>query len=199
MTLYLMAHLHLSMDQANHIRDLYWKKYGATLLGVMQNHNTDPHHFLNATHQFDNVATVTHRPASIPHRLSKLSGTRVLLTNAPRLYALSVLRALNLDKHLHAVISIEDMVIHQRWRPKPSAWLWMRLKRLISARPLVLVDDTRGHLHQAARQGIETVWITFPELHFAPLARKGRQVHRIKHFDQIRLLPLRKQGRPGLS
>lgn len=206
MTDYLMDSLQVNLDQANHYRDSYWKKYGATLLGMMEKHQTDPHHFLNNTHRFPNLREVSHRHGHVPHRLSKLQGTRILLTNAPRKYAVDVLKTLGLYRHLHAVVSVEDMVIHQRWRPKPSTWLWQHLrKQLMVGRakigPLVLVDDTVGHLHSASRHGIQTVWVTFPEVGFKPVLPKGRVKNRIKDFEQMRrMAPLfRRPGRVGLS
>ena len=46
MTAYLREHLALDEDQASALRVHYWKTYGATLLGLMRHHGTDPQHFL---------------------------------------------------------------------------------------------------------------------------------------------------------
>lgn len=191
MTDYLMDSLQINLDQANHIRDVYWKRYGATLLGMIEKHQTDPHHFLNSTHQFPNLREVSYRHGHVPYRLSRLRGMRILLTNAPRKYAVDVLKTLGLYRHLHAVISVEDMVIHQRWRPKPSIWLWQHLRRQLmvgksNSGRLVLVDDTVGHLHKASLHGIQTVWVTFPDVGFKPVPPKGGVRHRIKDFEQMR-------------
>lgn len=193
MTDYLIESLQIDLDQANHFRDSYWKRYGATLLGMMEKHQTDPHHFLANTHRFPNLREVSYRHGHVPYRLSKLQGVRILLTNAPRKYAVDVLKTLGLYRHLHAVVSVEDMVIHQRWRPKPSTWLWQHLRKQLMvgkshSSKLVLVDDTLGHLHSASRHGIQTVWVTFPEVGFKPFLPKGRVKNRIKDFEQIRRL-----------
>ena len=52
MTAYLQAHLGLDEAAAGELRRHYWKRYGATLLGLMRHHATDPRHFLWHTHQF---------------------------------------------------------------------------------------------------------------------------------------------------
>ena len=186
MTQYLAEHLALSAADASALRTLYWKKYGATLLGMMRHHQTDPHHFLANTHRFGPLKTLSARPSSVPHRLRQLNGVRIMLTNAPRAYAVDLCKTLGLYQHLHAVVAIEDMVVHQVWRPKPSPVLWRNLKAKLKGRKALLVDDTLGHLHAAARHGIQTSWITMPGLGFKPRQLTGRVKHRIRHFEKIR-------------
>ena len=52
MTEYVMQHLGLAEAEASALRRRYWLQYGATLLGLMKHHDTDPDHFLHETHQF---------------------------------------------------------------------------------------------------------------------------------------------------
>jgi len=46
MTAYLAEHLDLSAYAANELRQFYWRRYGATLVGLIRHHGIDPHHFL---------------------------------------------------------------------------------------------------------------------------------------------------------
>jgi len=186
MTRYLADHLELDHQQASELRTRYWLRYGATLLGMMRHHQTNPHHFLANTHQFADLKTLSSRHGSVPHRLRALNGVRIMLTNAPREYAVALCKELGLYRHLHAVIAIEDMVVHQTWRPKPASILWPHLKTKLKGRRTLLVDDTFGHLEQAARHGIHTSWITFPGLGFKPRQLTGKVRHRIRHFEAIR-------------
>ena len=55
MTRYLEQHLGLTLDEANALRMQYWHRYGATMLGLMRHHGTDPDHFLVETHRFDRL------------------------------------------------------------------------------------------------------------------------------------------------
>src|SRR5512134_2702578 len=55
MTDYVVRHLEVEESHANHLRLTYWRRYGATLLGLMRHHAVDPHHFLRETHDFDVV------------------------------------------------------------------------------------------------------------------------------------------------
>lgn len=187
MTQYLVRHLNLDPAQASAMRTHYWLRYGATLLGMMKHHGTNPHHFLEQTHQFDTpVGQLGTRHASVPQRLGKLPGLRILLTNAPRDYAVQVCKQMGLYRHLHALVSIEDMVIHQSWRPKPAGVLWPHLKRQLKGKPGLFVDDTLGHLKQAARHGFRTGWITLPGLGFKPRVLTGRVRNRIRQFEGVR-------------
>ncbi|WP_372521242.1 hypothetical protein [Limnobacter sp.] len=188
MTQYLAHHLNMPEAQASSLRTHYWLKYGATLLGMMRHHGTDPHHFLANTHRFERLGGLSTRHGSVPARLARLPGLRVLLTNAPRAYALEVCKAHGLYRHLHAVVAIEDMVIHRQWRPKPANILWPHLKKALRRRLLTLVDDTHGHLRQAALHGYQTTWITPPGIRFASRSLRGPVRHRIRHFDHIRAL-----------
>jgi len=128
MTHYLAEHLELDPQRASELRTQYWLRYGATLLGMMRHHQTNPHHFLASTHRFEGLKKLSSRHGSVPHRLSKLPGLRIMLTNAPRAYAVALCKEMGLYRHLHAVIAIEDMVVHQTWRPKPANILWPNLK-----------------------------------------------------------------------
>ncbi|HEX4919003.1 MAG TPA: HAD family hydrolase [Limnobacter sp.] len=186
MTQYLVAHLDLQEREASALRTRYWLRYGATLLGMMRHHGTNPHHFLAQTHQFEGLGKLSSRHPSVPQRLSRLPGLRVLLTNAPRAYAIEVCKAQGLYRHLHAIVAIEDMVIHRQWRPKPANILWPKLKvALRHARPM-LVDDTHGHLKKAALHGYKTAWITPPGIHFGHHTTRGPVYQRIRHFEAIK-------------
>ncbi|WP_288106571.1 HAD family hydrolase [Limnobacter sp.] len=186
MTRYIEEQLDLSTPQASALRTQYWMRYGATLLGLIKHHGVDPHHFLAETHRLQDFPQISGRHASVPRRLARLNGIRILFTNAPRAYAVDLCRALGLYRYFHAIVAIEDMQIHRQWRPKPSDWLWANVRAQLKTRRLMLVDDTLGHLNAASRRGIQTAWITSPGLGFKPLLPTGRVKKRIRQFDQIR-------------
>ncbi|NJM33099.1 MAG: pyrimidine 5'-nucleotidase, partial [Limnobacter sp.] len=106
MTRYLQNALGLPQEHASQLRTHYWVQHGATLLGMMTHHGTDPHHFLHHTHQFDNLQVLSHRPGHVPQRLRRLPGLRVLLTNAPKAYATELLKVLGLFSCVDAVVAI---------------------------------------------------------------------------------------------
>ena len=181
MTQYVAQHLQLDPSAASQLRNQYWKQYGATLLGLIKHHNVNPFHFLEQTHQLPDLTTQVEKVRSVRHHLSRMKGTRILLTNAPRDYAERVLSLLGLKKQLHAVVSVEDMKIHGYWRPKPSNWLWMHLKAIHSSPRHALVEDTLGHLMGANRYGYKTAWIAPQGPYGKPLKHQAVQC-RVRHF-----------------
>jgi putative hydrolase of the HAD superfamily len=161
MTDYIVAHLGLSTADASALRQRYWDRYGATLLGLVRHHGVDARHFLEETHRLpgleDRLRTHAHDRAA----LRRLRGRKILLTNAPRSYALRVLRALGLTDVFDGVISIDEMTMFGDLRPKPDARMLrqvaVRLK--VAPRRCVLVEDTLAHQKAAHRIGMRTAWM----------------------------------------
>ena len=82
MTDYVERELGVARDEANRLRTLYWRRYGATLLGLVRHHGVDPHHFLRETHDFD-VAELLRAERGLARLFARLPGRKLLLTNAP--------------------------------------------------------------------------------------------------------------------
>ena len=78
MTRYLEQHLGLTRDEANALRMQYWQRYGATLLGLMRHHGTDPDHFLVETHRFDRLHEMMVFERALRGMLRRLPGRRHL-------------------------------------------------------------------------------------------------------------------------
>ena len=93
--------------------------------------------------------------------LARLPGRKVILTNAPRAYALRVLGALGLMRHFDAVLTIEDMAMFGSHRPKPDARMLRHVAARLKVAPrrCVLVEDTLVHQKAAYRLGMRTVWM----------------------------------------
>jgi putative hydrolase of the HAD superfamily len=146
----------------NAIRMLYWKKYGATLLGLIAHHQVNQADFLHQTHQLENLSALIRYESGLKRLLNRLPGNKILLTNGPRQYARQVLKHLELHRHFDQHISIESMRVHGRLRPKPSRWLLKKIiaKQKCRAHQCVLIEDTLDNLRAAKRLGMKTVWIT---------------------------------------
>ena len=158
MTDYVMRHLDLPEGEANDLRHDYWTRYGATLLGLMRRHGTDPKHFLAETHQFPDLQQIIDYDLRVRRMLKALPGRKVLLTNAPRHYAHAVLRSMRVTGHLHAVETIESM----RFVPKPARSSLLRVlqRQQAAGRRVVMVEDNLDNLRTAKRLGLTTVWVS---------------------------------------
>jgi putative hydrolase of the HAD superfamily len=175
-------------EAVNAARLAYWRRYGATLLGMVRHHQVRPADFLHEAHQFDDLAAMIRAERGLGRLLARLPGRKILLTNAPRGYSQQVLRHLGLHRHFAQHVPIESMTVHRQLRPKPSRLMLRRLlaRQRIAPGRAVLVEDTVSHLKGARALGMRTVWITG---YLA--ARPGSQRHASAHPA------LRRGVRPG--
>jgi putative hydrolase of the HAD superfamily len=158
MNAYLQTHLGLDAAAAGELRRSYWTRYGATLLGLMRHHDTDPRHFLWHTHQLSALDRMLVHEPQLRATLTRLPGRKFIFSNAPVHYSRAVLRALAIGDLFDDVFSIE----RARYRPKPDSYGFLRLCRAHRLRPqrCIMVEDTLENLRTASRLGMRTVWVT---------------------------------------
>lgn len=161
MTRYIAQFLGLSTEQASRLREHYWRRYGATLLGLVAHHGVNANEFLKATHPNEDLPLFVRPILGEARRLSRLKGERWLLTNAPRDYARHALEMIGLTRSFDRVVTIEDMVVCGRLCPKPSNHLMRRLLCLSGRKAckVVLIDDHDENLKAAHRVGMGTARI----------------------------------------
>ena len=161
MTQYVQQTLGLPAAEADALRHAYWRRYGSTLLGLMRHHGVKAAHFLHETHRFPGLEAAVSGHRHDFAAISRLAGRRIVLTNAPRAYALRVLEALGLRRLFASVITIEDMAQFGQLRPKPDARMLRALAARLRVAPsrCVLVEDTLVHQKAARRVGMKTVWM----------------------------------------
>ncbi len=161
MTDYIVQHLAVTRSEAEQLRVQYWRRYGATLLGLERHHGIRAAHFLAQTHELPGMEAHLHMPPADRAALNRLPGRKFVLTNAPAEYAKRVLTALDLAGCFEGVISIEQMRVFGQLRPKPDARsLRLVLARLkLPAHRCVLVEDTLANLKTAHALGLRTVWM----------------------------------------
>ena len=158
MTRYLQQELNLDEGAANQLRMDYWKRYGATLSGLMRHHGTDPEHFLWHTHQFPALAQMLRSDRALRHSLLRLPGQKILFTNGPNHYAEAVLQQLSIADLFVDVISLQT--IDYRPKPDPHGFRYILRKHKLSPASCVMVEDSAENLFTAKRLGMRTVWIT---------------------------------------
>ena len=143
-------------------RARWWKRYGATMLGLVKHHAVKPEHFLDQTHDLPGLAEMIRAERGLGQLLRRLPGRKILLTNAPHRYSTQVLRHLGLQRHFSHHISVESMKVHRQMRPKPSKLLLRNLMRRHGLTPgrCVLVEDTLANLRSAHALGMRTAWVT---------------------------------------
>jgi len=149
-------------ETVNATRLAYWKRYGATLLGMVKHHQVREEDFLREAHRFDDLAAMIRAERGLGRLLKRLPGRKILLTNAPHRYSHDVMRHLGLHRHFAKHIPIESMRVHGKLKPKPSKQLLQKLiaRERTSARRCILVEDTIDTLKAAKSLGMRTAWVT---------------------------------------
>lgn len=157
MTEYIARHLEIDEGRATAIRQEYWNRYGATLLGLTRHHAVNPRHFLRETHQFPALSSQLVFDKALKSALRRLDGRRVIFSNAPRHYVDAVLDHTGIARLFDAVYAIEQV----RFRPKPDLWGFREILRRerFPAAHAVMVEDCAVNLKSAKRLGMKTVWV----------------------------------------
>lgn len=200
---YIAQHLAITADEAHALRQHYWKRYGATLLGLVRHHGISASHFLETTHALPGLEQRLRTSAHDRAALRRLPGRKFILTNAPRNYAMRVLNTLKLTRCFDGVLCIEDMTMFGQHRPKPDARMFRHIAARLKVLPsrCVLVEDTLVHQRAARSLGMRTVWMQRylrGAVHAAPVAGVKVGVHpcskppyvcaRIKRIQPLRSL-----------
>jgi putative hydrolase of the HAD superfamily len=151
MTQFVSHKLNLSMEEANEVRQRFWRQYGATLLGLVKHHGIDMAEFLREAHPFPDMHEIVSRHNMLIAALRRLPGRKILLTNAPRQYAADVLHAMGIRNLFERVIAIEDMRFGGELQPKPDRRMMRRLAATLKVAPqqCILVEDSVENIRAA--------------------------------------------------
>ena len=158
MVAYIREHLHLDEAAATALRQEYWRRYGATMLGLMHHHDIKPEHFLHHTHQFPDLPAMVLAERGLKTILKKLPGRKILFSNAPSHYTETVLNTLGIRPAFAAVYTVERL----RFQPKPALNAFFQLLRQERLNPgrCVMVEDSLPNLKSARKLGMKTVWVS---------------------------------------
>lgn len=197
MTAYIEQELGLGREDADALRRHYWKRYGATLLGLMRHHGVRADHFLHHTHVLPGLEADLRTQAHDREALRRLPGRKYILTNAPLAYAERVLRALGLAALFDGVIAIEQMTVFGQLRPKPDARMFRRLLRRlgVQASRCVLVEDTLAHQRAAQGVGMRAVWMQRWTRRNAQGPEVGTRLHRRPRYVYAKIASLQQLKR----
>lgn len=158
MNAYLCEFIKVDEMEASRLRQLFWTRYGATLLGMMREFGTDPHHFLYHTHNIPNLEQLVIAERGLKAMLRRLPGRKIIFSNAPRKYVEAVLAIAGIRRCFDAVYSVEQL----RFQPKPAIGGFLRLLKNegLDPRSCIMVEDTLHNLKTAKKIGMKTVWVS---------------------------------------
>jgi putative hydrolase of the HAD superfamily len=153
---FLATHLGVSGPAADELRRRYHDEYGITLVGLMQEHGTEPHRYLDFVHHVP-VGDYLDADPGLRRLVGGLPGRRSIFTNGSRRHALAVLAALGLEGLFEEIFDIVAL----GFRPKPDPETYRTvLERLgVDARRAILLDDLARNLAPARAIGVRTVLV----------------------------------------
>lgn len=180
MTDYIERHLSLDYAAATALRQQYWQRYGATLLGLIRHHGVDPHHFLAETHNFENLGSLIITAPALANTLKRLPGRRIIFSNAPRAYTHEVLALTGLLPLFDAIYTVESF----GFQPKPLRSGFLRLLRKERIQPCqaIMIEDSLTNLVMAKRLGMHTLWVTRSLRNSPWVDHKLRNITDLRHL-----------------
>lgn len=153
---FLARHLGLDARAADALRSRYHDEYGITLVGLMREHGTEPHHYLDFVHSVP-VGDYLLPDEELHAIVAALPGRRSIFTNGSRRHALAVLGALGLEGLFEEIFDIVAL----GFRPKPDPATYRAVLDRLGAEPgrVVLLDDLERNLAPGRELGMRTVLV----------------------------------------
>ena len=152
---YIVDFLHVSHDEAFRLQKDYYRRYGTTMRGLMEEHGLEPDQFLEIVHQIDH-SPLTPNPA-LAAAIGRLPGRKLILTNGTRHHAEAVMRRLEIDEHFEEIFDIKAAELE----PKPRPVVYQRfLKRhAVNPRRAAIFEDLARNLEVPHALGMITVLV----------------------------------------
>ena len=147
--------LDLPFDAARRMQKGFFRRYGTTMKGLMQEYGIDPHHFLEYVHDIDYSPVP---PSSeLAAVLAVLSGPKYIFTNGSVKHAEAVLDRLGVAGQFADIFDIAAAAFH----PKPLDPFYDRFLDRHGMDPgaTVLIEDIAINLKPAHERGMTTVHV----------------------------------------
>jgi putative hydrolase of the HAD superfamily len=152
---YIADFLHVSHDEAFRMQKDYYRRYGTTLRGLMEEHNLEPDQFLDIVHQIDHSA-LTPNPA-LGAAIADLRGRKFILTNGTRRHADAVMKRLEIDTHFDDIFDITAAELEPK--PRPAVYGRFVARHHIDPTKAAIFEDLARNLEVPHALGMTTVLV----------------------------------------
>jgi putative hydrolase of the HAD superfamily len=106
--------LELGPEEARHVQKDYYRRYGTTLRGLMEEHDIHPDEFLEYVHDIDHSA-IEPNP-QLTSAIARLPGRKFIMTNGSRRHAEKIAERLGFTDHFEDIFDI----VRAELLPKPN-------------------------------------------------------------------------------
>jgi putative hydrolase of the HAD superfamily len=152
---YIVDFLHVSHDEAFRLQKDYYRRYGTTMRGLMEEHGLEPDQFLEMVHQIDH-SPLTPNPA-LGAAIGKLPGRKLILTNGTRDHAEAVMRRLEIDQHFEDVFDIRAAELEPK--PRPAVYERFLERHHVDPKRAAIFEDLARNLEVPHARGMITVLV----------------------------------------
>ena len=148
-------HLNIGINEAKKIQKKYYKEHGTTLRGLMDNHGVEPDYFLAEVHKLD--YSIVNSNKNLNNELNKLSGKKIIYTNANMQHTLDVLERIELSNFFDEIFDIKMA----NYVPKPEITPYEEIIKKYDLNPnsSAMFDDIAKNLVPAKKVGFTSIWI----------------------------------------
>jgi putative hydrolase of the HAD superfamily len=155
MTSYVAELLQIPPDEARKVQKDFYRRYGTTLNGLMENHGVDPDDFLEKVHDID-YSWVEPDPA-LGEAIKALPGRKFIFTNGDRRHAERTARQLGVLDHFDDIFD----VVAANLVPKPAAETYDKFRALhrVDCERAAMFEDLARNLTTPKELGMTTVLV----------------------------------------
>lgn len=156
---FIVKSLNVGEDEAYEIQKEYYKRYGATVRGLMLEHGVAPESFTDYVHELD-LSCLRKNPP-LRSCLEELPGKRFIFTNGAYRHAERVTERLGIRDCFSGIFSIREA----GYLPKPAEKTYRNMLKQFGVNPAtaIMFDDSQTNLRTAHEVGMKTVWISTNE------------------------------------
>ena len=152
---YIVDFLHISHDEAFRMQKDYYRRYGTTMRGLMEEHGLEPDEFLEIVHQIDH-SPLTPNP-ELGTAIAGLPGRKLILTNGTRAHADAVMRRLEIGQHFEDVFDIKAAELEPK--PRPVVYERFLARYQVDPNRAAIFEDLSRNLETPKALGMITVLV----------------------------------------
>ncbi len=152
---YIVGFLKITHDKAFRLQKEYYRRYGTTMRGLMEEHGLEPDEFLEMVHQIDH-SPLTPNP-TLGAAIAKLPGRKFILTNGTRHHAEQVIQRLEIGHHFEDIFDIKAAELEPK--PRPAVYQRFLAHHDVDPRKAAIFEDLARNLEVPHALGMTTVLV----------------------------------------